>query len=156
DGPLYGLITNSQTVTLHQQLPVHGAVELTLPGLADVHSVHTTAGMLALLAALLGMVLAYLLYVAMWVNPNDVRKALPSLYDFLVDKWRFDTLYDVAFVRPVHVVAAWCTAFDKYVLDYLLNQSANVTVWVSKWDRKFDETMVDGFVNLLANAMYSA
>lgn len=154
DGPLYKLITHSETVHYHGA-PFHGAVDLALPGHGDVQRVHQTAGMLALLSALAGMSLAYVLYVGRWLNPDDVRRALPGLYNFLVDKWRFDTLYDVMFVRPVHIVAKWCTLFDKYVLDYILHTVASITVWVSKWDRKFDETMVDGLVNLVGNATYS-
>jgi NADH-quinone oxidoreductase subunit L len=100
------------------------------------------------------MTMAYILYVARWVDPADVRRAVPSVYDFLVDKWRFDTLYDVAFVKPVHIVSAWCAAFDKYVLDFILNRSAQLTVWTSKWDRRFDETMIDGLVNLVGRATY--
>jgi NADH:ubiquinone oxidoreductase subunit 5 (subunit L)/multisubunit Na+/H+ antiporter MnhA subunit len=53
-------------------------------------------------------------------------------------------------------VAGWCTAFDKHVLDFLLNSSAQAMVWVSKWDRRFDESMIDGFVNLVGNVAYSA
>ncbi len=155
EGPLYKLLTHSETVHYHGSERLHGVIDLVLPGHEDAHLVHRTAGMLALLSALAGMSLAYVIYVARWLNPDDVRAALPSLYAFLVDKWRFDTLYDVVFVRPVHIVSAWCTAFDKYVLDFLLNGAAQLTVWVSKWDRKFDETMIDGLVNLLASATYS-
>jgi NADH-quinone oxidoreductase subunit L len=155
-GPLFRLITHSQTVHLEHALVHHGAVDLVLPGEHDVHQVHAVAGMLALLSALAGMSLAYVLYVGRWLNPDDVRRALPSAYNFLVDKWRFDTLYDVMFVRPVHIVARWCTLFDKHVLDFLLHLSASLMIWTSKWDRKFDETMVDGLVNLVGNATYSA
>jgi NADH-quinone oxidoreductase subunit L len=155
EGPLYRLIGHSETVPAEHARHHQGAVDLVLPGHHETHAVHSTAGTLALLSAVAGMALAYALYVARWVNPADVRRALPRTYDFLADKWRFDALYDVMFVQPVHVVARWCTAFDKYVLDFALNTSAGVMVWISRWDRKFDETMVDGFVNLLANVTYA-
>lgn len=155
NGPLYRLIAHSETVPADETFEHRGTVHVKLPGHHDVHAVHQTAGTLALMSALAGMGLAYVLYVAGWVNPNDVRRALPGAYDFLVDKWRFDTLYDVVFVRPVQIVATWATAFDKYVLDYLLHQAASLTVLVSKWDRTFDEKMVDGLVNLVGSATYS-
>src|SRR5439155_16229290 len=83
EGPLYKLITHSETVHYHGEA-YHGAVDLALPGHEEVHRVHQTAGMLALLSALAGMSLAYVLYVGRWLNPDDVRRALPSVYDFLV------------------------------------------------------------------------
>jgi NADH-quinone oxidoreductase subunit L len=110
---------------------------------------------LALLAAVLGLGLAYVLYGSRVLNPDDIRRQLAGLYDFLVDKWRFDTLYDVMFVCPVKIVATWCQSFDKHVLDAVLDGSANWTVNVSKWDRWFDEGMVDGLVNLVASATHS-
>jgi NADH-quinone oxidoreductase subunit L len=156
EGPLYRLIGFSETVPADHAHRHHGAVDLILPGHHEVHAVHSTAGTLALLSAVAGMSLAYVLYVGRWLNPADVRRAVPAAYDFLVDKWRFDALYDVVFVRPTHIVAGWCTAFDKHVLDFLLNSSAQAMVWVSKWDRRFDESMIDGFVNLVGNVAYSA
>lgn len=155
DGPLYQLIAHSETVPAEHPVHHQGAVDLTLPGHHAVHQVHQKAGMLALLSALTGLGLAWVLYVGRWLNPAEVRRALPALYDLLVDKWRFDTLYDVMFVRPVHSVAKWCTGFDKYVLDVVLHFSATMMLWISKWDRKFDETMIDGFVNLIGNVTYT-
>lgn len=113
------------------------------------------AGTLALIAAFAGWALAYVIYVQQRINPSDIRRQFSGVYDFLLDKWRFDSLYDVMFVRPVHVVSAWCVDFDKNVLDVILHSSAYLTVWVSKWDRKFDETMVDGLVNLVGTVTYS-
>jgi NADH-quinone oxidoreductase subunit L len=74
---------------------------------------------------------------------------------FLVEKWWFDELYDVIFVRPVHVVAKWCAACDKYVFDGILHGLAKGTVRVSSWDRVFDERIVDGLVNWLADVTFA-
>jgi len=149
EGPLYRLIAFSETVPSEMQRS--HVVAVTLPTHHQVHEVHSKAGMLALLAAFLGAGLAYSFYCSRLLNPADIRRQLAGLYDFLVDKWRFDTLYDVMFVHPVHVVARWCQAFDKYVLDWVLDNSAAWMVWVSHWDRWFDEGFVDGLVNLVGN-----
>ena len=86
---------------------------------------HDQAGIVALLAAVIGGLLSALFY---W-NGSSIRKTIrrqsAGVHNFLVEKWQFDNLYDVMFVRPVHVVASWCTAFDKYVLDGLLHCSAD-------------------------------
>ena len=158
-GPLYRLITDSESVPAAARVASVGAAHVTLPSHqghdSDVHKVHSTAGMLALIAAFIGMGMAYLMYVQQTISPNDIRRQFPAVYDFLVDKWRFDGLYDVMFVRPVHIVSAWCVDFDKKVLDAILHSSAKVTLIVSKWDRLFDETMVDGLVNLVGTVTFS-
>ena len=154
-GPLYKLIAYSDTVPAHERFVSNRVVSLVIPSHDDVHGVHANAGALALLAAFLGTALAYSLYGSRVLNPEDIRKQLAGLYDFLVDKWRFDTLYDVMFVRPVLIVSRWCQGFDKYVLDAVLDGSARWTVKVATWDRWFDEGFVDGAVNLVARMTYT-
>ena len=159
DGPLYRLIADSETVPAVRQFVSVGASKVILPSHqghdSDVHHVHGTAGTLALLSALIGMAMAYLLYVQKAIDPDGIRRQFSSVYDFLVDKWRFDELYEVMFVQPVHVVSAWCSRFDKAVLDPILHGAANITVLASKWDRRFDETMIDGLVNLVGTVTMS-
>ena len=158
-GPLYRLIVSSETVPADHRVTSVGAAKVTIPSHGthetDVGKVHSTAGMLALIAAFVGMSLAYVMYVQQSINPHDIRVQFAWVYDFLLDKWRFDSLYDVVFVQPVHVVSAWCAGFDKHVLDPILHSAAKVTVLVSSWDRKFDETMIDGLVNLVGSVTYS-
>ena len=161
-GPLYRLIADSErliadseSVPAVKEVKSVGASHVTLPSHGDVHDVHSTAGTLALISALIGMAMAYLLYVQKAINPNDIRRQFSSVYDFLIDKWRFDALYEVMFVQPVLIVSAWCTRFDKSVLDHIVHSAANITVLTSKWDRRFDETMVDGLVNLLGSVTFA-
>ncbi len=158
-GPLFRLIADSELVPAVERVVSVGASKVTLPSHqghdSDVHHVHATAGMLALISAFIGMGLAYLMYVQKSIRPSDIRRQFSSVYDFLLDKWRFDDLYEVMFVQPVHIVAAWCVSFDRKVLDAILHGSAKITVLVSGWDRKFDETMVDGLVNLVGTVTFS-
>lgn len=159
DGPLYKLLAFSESVPATQRVTSTGPAKITLPSHqghhSDVHSVHGQAGMLALLAAFVGSAFAYIMYGAGIINPADIRRQFPAAYDFLVDKWRFDVLYDAMFVRPVHVVSAWCAGFDKKVLDGILHASASLTLLTSRWDRLFDENMVDGLVNMVGNVTRS-
>jgi len=117
--------------------------------------VHGQAGLLALVAAFSGTVIAYAMYCARLIRPEEIRRQFPSVYDFVMDKWRFDGLYDVIFVHPVHIVSSWCAAFDKQILDPILHCSAKMTQAVAFWDRKFDEGMIDGFVNFVGKATRS-
>ena len=51
-------------------------------------------------AMVIGFVLAYLMYVRWPEIPAKLAAANPALYQFLLNKWYFDELYDFLFVRP--------------------------------------------------------
>jgi NADH-quinone oxidoreductase subunit L len=128
---------------------------LALPSHAAIHHNHALAGTYALLIAIVGTATAYLFYGARLFDPADAKKQLAGLHTFLVEKWYFDEIYDVMFVRPAHIVAKWCAAFDRIVFDGFLHFMARLAVLVSKWDRVFDEQIVDGFVNRLADVTFN-
>ncbi len=173
-GPLFHMLKASQPQTAAAglmdpdaeiRLPaphyVHGHMDATgnhLPveqhAAAEATSPHAKAGSYALLAAFAGFLLAYLLYGLRVVNPADIGASLSGVHTFLVEKWRFDELYDAVFVRPVHVVSAWIVAVDRYAFDGFLHNVAAGTVNVAHWDRKFDESMIDGLVNWIGTACY--
>lgn len=155
EGPLYRLLADSAVVSADEPYTSLGPAKITLPSHHQTHAVHGQAGVLALIAAFAGSILAYVMYGSRAIRPEDIRRQFPGVHEFLIDKWRFDVLYDAMFVRPVHVVSAWCAGFDKHVLDVVLHTSAKVVKSVAQWDRKFDEGMVDGLVNLVGNATRS-
>ena len=149
-GSLFRLIENSQP---HHVEHMHGVTAVTPDinhfGKHEVHENHATAGYLALIAAVAGTFLAYLLYCVGLINPGEIKKQFASVHGFLVDKWCFDELYDTMFMRPVHVVASWCTWIDKHCFDAVLHTSSRLTVRIANWDRKFDERFVDGAVDFV-------
>lgn len=150
-GPLFHMITFSEPVGLADGVPASGIANVALPSHHDVHEVHGVAGMVALLSAAFGTFIAYLLYCRQVINPDAIRRQFSGLYQFLVEKWEFDNLYDAAFVRPCHSVARWCAGCDKLVFDGVLHGATRVVVWFSKIDRRFDEAVVDGLVNLVGS-----
>ena len=85
-----------------------GTAMLTLPSHHEIHAVHAEAGTYALIAAVTGMIIAYILYATPLVDPGEIKRQFSGLHHFLVEKWHFDTLYDVMFTRPMHIVASWC------------------------------------------------
>ena len=89
------------------------------------------------------------------LDPADIKRQLAGLHRFLREKWQFDTLYDVMFARPVHVVARWCATFDRVVLDGILHGASRLTIDVSQFDRKFDEGVVDGLVNFVGDVVFA-
>ena len=128
---------------------------LALPSHDAIGHVHSQAGRYATIVAFAGALLAYVMYGTGLVNPEDIKRQFSGVHSFLVDKWRFDELYDIMFMRPMHIVATWATAVDKYLFDGTLHGLCKGAVGISKWDRMFDEKVVDGLVNFVGNATFA-
>ena len=79
---------------------------LSLPSHHQVHEKHATAGWVgAARGGSRDSDVSYLFYCRRILDAGVHRSpVLACIRDFLVDKWRFDELYDVMFARPVHVV----------------------------------------------------
>jgi len=66
----------------------------------------------------LGLLVSYIFYIRRPYIPVELARQHPMLYQFLLNKWYFDELYDFIFVRP----AKWIGHFlwkkgDGYVID---------------------------------------
>jgi NADH-quinone oxidoreductase subunit L len=154
-GVLYQMIGNSEPLGVASGVEAGGVANIALPSHHEIHEVHSTAGIVALLAAGIGTVVAFLLYCRPVVDPETIKRQFAGVHGFLVEKWQFDNLYDAAFVRPAHIVGRWCTSFDKNILDGILHTAAKTAVWVGTVDKKFDENVVDGLVNVVGNVTRS-
>ena len=53
------------------------------------------------IASGIGLAVAYLFYIRRPYLPEELASQQPMLYQFLLNKWYFDELYDLIFVRPV-------------------------------------------------------
>ncbi len=80
-----------------------------------------------------GIVLAYLLYMALPALPGRIAGAVPGLYRFLLNKWYFDELYDRIFVQPARVLARvfWKTG-DARIIDGVPNGAADLAVQAAR------------------------
>jgi NADH-quinone oxidoreductase subunit L len=154
-GPLYQMIGNSEPLGVASGVEHSGVANIALPSHHAIHEVHSTAGIVALLAAGLGTITAFLLYCRPVVDPETIKRQFSGVHGFLVEKWQFDNLYDAAFVRPAHIVGRWCAGFDRNVLDCVLHSAAKTAVWIGTVDKKFDEQIVDGLVNVVGNVTRS-
>ena len=136
--------------------PAALAWTVTIPDEHDshAHEIHLPASLAAISTAAAGFVLALMFYGLGKLNPQDVRRQFPATYQFLIEKWRFDELYDWMFMRPVHVVSGWIATFDRVVIDGLINGLARWTVAVARFDDRVDRGVVDGLVNWLALRTY--
>ncbi len=91
----------------------------------DAHEVPKWVKVSPFVAMLVGFAIAYLMYI---VKPGSAAKLAAQqrpLYEFLLNKWYIDELYDVIFVRP----AKWLGRF----------------LW-----KRGDGSVIDGFLNGLA------
>jgi NADH-quinone oxidoreductase subunit L len=82
-----------------------------------------------LVVAILGIGLAYVMYIARPELPRKLAKQFPGIYFFLLNKWYFDELYDRIFVRPYFWVAgkSWRIG-DATIIDGVPNGLAALAV----------------------------
>ena len=65
-----------------------------------------------------GLAVAYYMYVVNKTAPEALAKAYPGLYQFLLNKWYFDELYDTMFVRPAFAIGrAFWKSGDGAIID---------------------------------------
>jgi NADH-quinone oxidoreductase subunit L len=87
----------------------HGALEFFGPSIAvgegndilhDMHEVPVWVALSPFVAMLLGLGTAWLFYVKRPEIPRQLAERHQGLYRFLLNKWYFDELYDLIFVKP--------------------------------------------------------
>ncbi|MBR1128008.1 NADH-quinone oxidoreductase subunit L [Bradyrhizobium iriomotense] len=66
----------------------------------EMHHIPETIAFLPTVMMVLGFLVSYLFYIRRPYLPVELAKTQPMLYQFLLNKWYFDELYDVIFVRP--------------------------------------------------------
>ncbi|QOZ09346.1 NADH-quinone oxidoreductase subunit L [Bradyrhizobium sp. CCBAU 51765] len=66
----------------------------------EMHHIPQTIAFLPTVMMVLGFLVSYLFYIRRPYLPVELAKTQPMLYQFLLNKWYFDELYDLTFVRP--------------------------------------------------------
>jgi len=100
----------------------------------DAHHAPAWVKVSPFIAMLIGLALSYLFYIVNPKLPVKLAEAQPALYQFLLNKWYFDELYDTIFIRP----AKWLGNFlwkkgDGRVIDGLINGVAlGVVPWLTR------------------------
>jgi len=71
-----------------------------------------------LVVAVVGIALAYYMYIRRPMVPQRLARSFRGLYQFLLNKWYFDELYEALFVRPAHFIGrGFWQAGDGAVID---------------------------------------
>ncbi|MBR1120651.1 NADH-quinone oxidoreductase subunit L [Bradyrhizobium lablabi] len=86
-----------------------------------IEEMHHIPGWLAHLPTvmmLIGLYVAYLFYIRRPYLPDELAAQQPMLYQFLLNKWYFDELYELIFVRPAKWIGyqLWKKG-DGYIID---------------------------------------
>jgi NADH-quinone oxidoreductase subunit L len=89
------------------------------PGIIDeMHHIPQTIALLPTIMMAIGAYVSYVFYIRRPYIPVELANQHQMLYQFLLNKWYFDELYDLIFVRP----AKWLGRFlwkvgDGYIID---------------------------------------
>ena len=113
-----------------------------------IHHAHYTAMALSLVISGIGILTAFTFYYWKKVNVDKLAESIKPLYNFSLNKWYFDELYDiiaVATTMGLSRISAW---FDNTIVDGVVNGAATITRVFSKYNGLFDNIVVDGLVNL--------
>ena len=117
--------------------------------------------LMSMIIVFLGMFVSWTLCVQLYDRKNKSLVGLTQRnvllgrgYDFLVNKYYLDALYENVIVRGIaHPIAAAAYWFNQNVLDGIVNGAGTVTKKVSGWVyRNVDQRVVDGAVNGSGNA----
>jgi NADH-quinone oxidoreductase subunit L len=107
--------------------------------------------------AAFGCFVAYLMYRREVFSPEFfVNLAGGYLYRLFNNKWYVDEIYQAVFVNGSLLLANILSAFDKYVVDGIVNGAATITRFLSWLNGLFDQYIIDGIVNAVADITFWA
>jgi NADH-quinone oxidoreductase subunit L len=105
---------------------------------------------LSLSMALLGILVAFVIYHWKKIDAGKLKQAITPVYTFLSNKWYFDELYDATVVGGTIILSKVLRWFDNNIIDGIVNGSAALTRGGSSLSGWFDNHVVDGLVNFSA------
>jgi NADH-quinone oxidoreductase subunit L len=100
-----------------------GSVVVNATLIDEAHHVPLWVKWSATIAMLIGFAAAWQMYIRDPAMPRRLAEANPGLYQFLLNKWYFDELYDRIFVRPAMWIgqALW-KGFDDWLVDRTITE----------------------------------
>jgi NADH-quinone oxidoreductase subunit L len=121
-----------------------------------LHHAHTPAMALSLTVAGLGILIAFLTYKWNKISADAWANRFKGLYNFLVNKWYFDELYDSVVVGGTLAFTRALRWFDNTIVDGIVNGSASWTkAVVFGYAEHRKEKKISGAVFLLAGLFVS-
>ncbi len=109
----------------------------------------------SVLAALVGIGLAWFFYLRRPTIPGAIAKKCGGLYGLVSNKYYIDQIYDAMFVNRSKDLGTTLGAFDRGVIDGLgVNGAGWVTREGSIFSMIWDKWIIDGLVNLAARIVW--
>ena len=121
------------------------------------HKAHSMAMVMSIAIAGLGIFLSWLAYMKKAFSTEAIKTRLNPVYKVLQNKYYFDEIYAATVYKFVLGLAWLNAAFDRVVIDGIVNGSATVTKiggWIT--GSIFDRYVVDGMVNGVGNLIQGA
>lgn len=111
--------------------------------------------------ALGGLALGWMMY---WRKPlqagelDPLQKVIPSMYPVLQNKYYFDELYAIVFVRPSQWFAKNVAYefIDRGIIDGLLHLIARLAIWIGDLIKMLNTWLIDGFLDGVAELIARA
>jgi len=100
----------------------------------------------SMLVAVVGIFVAYKMYIKKPELPDQVAAKYPTAYDYIYNKYYVDELYDATVVEPVKAGSDFLwLGVDDQVVDGAVNGSAGVIAWLSAHLRKLETGFVQNY-----------
>lgn len=107
-------------------------------------------------AAVLGLVGALAVYRWEWISAATLRRAFHPLYVLFSNKWYVDEILYALLVKPLFAVCRAAFAFDRWVVDGLVNLVGWLGLALSRIQGWLDRWVVDGLVNVVGYTVRAA
>jgi NADH-quinone oxidoreductase subunit L len=112
------------------------------------HSIEAGLGFVTFTMVVLGWLAADFMYRQGAIDPSRFSQAFGGVaYDWVLNKYYVDELYDFVFVQPYLWITRGFAWFDLHIIDGVVNLAASITVFGSWLSGLFDNYVVDGLVN---------
>jgi NADH-quinone oxidoreductase subunit L len=106
----------------------------------------------SVMIALIGIVAAYRFYVQNPETADGLKERFSGAHSLLYNKYFVDELYDATFIKGTMKSSFGLWAFDRRVVDGVVNGTGWATVFASWVSSLLDRYVVDGAVNLVGRS----
>jgi NADH-quinone oxidoreductase subunit L len=133
----------------------HGEAHGWMQGLFGIFT-HGWLPWASLILAILGIFMAYAVYIKKWITAESIGKMFPYPYKVFYNKYWFDELYEGIIVKKILMGGIFRVMqfFDSKCIDWLINTSLVQRIIVRDFFnglKSFDQKGVDGAVNGVAD-----